>query len=254
MASIEGAGGLNIIITGASSGLGEAMAHVLAGKGHRLVLVARRADLLSRLAAAINPSGKRVIAAPADVSEPGALARVVERAESIFGAVGAVVNNAGIGEPDGPYWKADPDQIRQVMTVNLTAAMELTRLVLPRMIERNTGHVINVGSVAGRTPSSTVYSASKFGLRGFTLSLRRELLGTNVSASLVTPGFIRTPMTENVRGVPMPGPEVVANAVARLLEHPRAEVVVPGWYRTLIALDALFPGLGDAAVRRYRRP
>ena len=253
MASIEGAGGLNIIVTGASSGLGEAIARVLAGQGHRIVLVARRAERLNELAAEINPSGKRVIAASADVSDPAALARVVNRAESIFGAIGAVVNNAGIGEPEGMFWTMDAQAVEQVLRVNLLAAIELTRVVLPRMIERNAGHVINIGSVAGRVASAPVYSASKYGLRGFTLSLRRELLGTNVSASLVTPGFIRTPMTEGVRGVPMPGPGAVANVVARLIEHPRKEVVVPGWYRAVISLEAVFPGLGDALVTRHRK-
>ena len=250
--SIEGAGGMNIIITGASSGIGEAVARQLASEGHRLVLAARRADKLEALAREINPSGKRVIVAATDVTKAGDLETLVARARSVFGAVGAVINNAGIsgaidGKP-GKWWLEGPDPSRALLETNLAAAIELTRLVLSEMLENRAGAIINIGSVAGRIGGSSLYSASKFGLRGFSLGLRRELLGSGVSSSLIAPGYIKTEMTAGVR-LPMPGPEIVAKAVSRVLQQPKAEVIVPGWYRGLIWLETLSPVLGDRLLR-----
>jgi short-subunit dehydrogenase len=246
--SIEGAGGMHIIITGASSGIGEAIARQLASEGHRLVLAARRTDKLEALARDLNPSGKRVIVATTDLTKPGDLETLVARARGVFGAVSAVINNAGIsgtieGKP-GKWWLEAPEPHRALLETNLLAAIELTRLVLPEMIENRAGAIVNIGSVAGRIASSSLYSASKFGLRGFSLSLRRELLGTGVTSSLIAPGYIKTEMTTGVT-LPMPGPEIVAKAVSNVLQRPKAEVIVPGWYRALIWLETLSPALGD---------
>ncbi len=236
-----------VLVTGASSGIGEATARHLAGLGYALVLTARRADLLGRLAHDLDPSGQSVLAVAADVSVPEDRARLVEAAHEQFGRVDALVNNAGISIGGGAWWN-DRDPLR-VLDVNLLAPIELTRLVLPGMLERGSGAVVNIGSVAGRVASHGMYSASKFGLRGFSLSLRRELLGSGVSVSLVAPGFIRTPMNARSR-LPMPGPEVVARAVAAMLRAPRAEVFAPAWYGPLSKFDALFPRLTDRMVRR----
>ncbi|MFN3266210.1 MAG: SDR family NAD(P)-dependent oxidoreductase, partial [Deinococcales bacterium] len=100
--------------------------------------------------------------------------------------------------------------------------------------------------------ASSLYSSSKFGLRGMSLGLRRELLGTGVHVSLVAPGFIRTAMTAKggKRPLPMPGPEVIAKAIVHLLEHPRPEVIAPWWYRPICWLESLVPALGDMVVQR----
>ncbi|HWG84553.1 MAG TPA: SDR family NAD(P)-dependent oxidoreductase [Deinococcales bacterium] len=250
--SIEGAGGLHIIVTGASSGLGEAMARSLAGGGHRVVLVARRAEAIERLRTEINPSGRRVIAAPGDVTDPADVERVLVRAHGAFGPVDVLINNAGVGGGGPRWWQRDPAEAMRVFDVNVLAAVRLTGLVLPEMLERRTGHIINIGSVAARVPAGGLYAASKSGLRGFSLALRRDLAGTGVSVSLVEPGFIRTPMTEGQTRVPMPGPEVVGRLMVDLVEHPRAEVVIPAWYRTIIWLANTFPGLADSYARRFR--
>jgi short-subunit dehydrogenase len=248
--SIEGAGGMHIIITGASSGLGEATARLLAANGHRLVLAARRVDALETLAQEINPSGKRVITAACDVTKFDDLENLIARARGVFGPVDVLVNNAGIGGPLGKWWELERTEFQTVFDTNLIAAVELSRLVLPEMLARHSGHIINMGSVAGRAASSSLYSASKFGLRGFSMSLRRELLGSGVSVSLIAPGFIKTPMTDFGPPLPMPGPEIVARAVLNLLDHPRAEVIVPGWYRPLIWLETLLPGLMDRVIQQ----
>ncbi|NJK46348.1 MAG: SDR family oxidoreductase [Pleurocapsa sp. SU_196_0] len=250
--SIEGSGGLHVILTGASSGIGEATARALAGAGHRLVLAARRTELLEKLVQDLNPSGKRVIGVVCDVTKPEDLENLVARARSEFGPVQVLVNNAGVDSGGQKWWLADSSEIHKVLHTNLTAVFELTRLVLPEMLEEKNGHVVNIGSVAGRMAVSSLYSASKFGVRGFSLSLRRELLGTGVNVSLVAPGFIRTAMTSKggKRPLPMPGPEVIASAVLNLLETPKAEVIVPGYYRLLCWLETLLPVLGDAVVQR----
>ncbi len=248
--SIEGAGGTHIIITGASSGIGEAIARHLAAQGHRLTLAARRAEQLQALAAELNPSGKRILAVPTDVTKTEDLQRLVERSRAIFGPVGALINNAGAGSHGKKGAGFQMQDARRIIETNVLAVMELTQLVLPEMQAQKNGHIINIGSVAGRVASTSLYSSSKFAVRGFSLALRRELLGSGVHVSLVSPGFIKTNMTSWGPPLPMPGPEIVARTVANLLEHPRAETIVPWWYNILVASNQLFPFLGDAVVKR----
>ena len=243
------------IVTGASSGIGAAVAAELAARGDALLLAARRTAELEALAFRLDPSGSRVRALTADLTRPEDRERLLDAALAAFGRVDALVNNAGTTVRRGHWWD-DPDPLR-VLRLNLDAPIELTRLVLPAMRARGAGRLVFIGSVAGRVPASGIYSASKFGIRGFALALRRELLGSGVEVSLVAPGFVRSEMTRGVR-LPMPGPEGVARAVAEVLSHPRAEVIVPGVYALLAALERLFPAVGDRVFplvmnRRYQR-
>ncbi|BDP42863.1 short-chain dehydrogenase [Deinococcus aetherius] len=239
-----------VILTGASSGIGRATAHELARRGHTLVLAARREGTLASLARELDPSGSRVLAVPTDVTEGDSRRALIETAREHFGPVDVLVNNAGVTVERGWWWD-DPDPLR-VLRVNLESPIELTRLVLPEMRSRKSGHIVNIGSVAGRAATNGIYSASKFGLRGFSLALRRELLGTGVTVSLIAPGFVRSEMTRAAR-LPMPGPEVVARAVADVLGRPQREVTVPRVYRPLAFLDHALPGVGDWIVRRIIR-
>ncbi|GHF87132.1 SDR family NAD(P)-dependent oxidoreductase [Deinococcus ficus] len=236
-----------VVLTGASSGIGRATAVELAARGYRLVLAARRAGELLALAMELDPTGTRAVAVPVDVTSPDARAFLMDTARTVFGRVDVLVNNAGVTVEQGWWWD-DPDPLR-VLRVNLEAPIELTRLVLPEMRARGSGHVVNIGSVAGRAATNGMYSASKFGLRGFSLALRRELLGSGVHVSLIAPGFVKSEMTARAQ-LPMPGPEVVARAVADVLERPRREVIVPGVYRALAWLDRRLPALADVIVTR----
>ena len=235
-----------VIVTGASSGIGAATALELARRGAKVVLAARRAEELAGVARGIREDGGEALAVPTDVTDATQVRRLVERATASYGRVDALVNNAGIGG-GGSLAKTAPENITQAVNVNLLAAMLATRAVLPGMIERRHGAIVSVASVAGHIAVGPVYSATKFGLRGFSLSLRRELHGTGVSVSLVSPGYIRTPLNGNRRR--LPGPEIVARAIAGLILRPKREVVVPRYYRVAIWAERFLPGLVDIGTR-----
>jgi NAD(P)-dependent dehydrogenase (short-subunit alcohol dehydrogenase family) len=173
--------------------------------------------------------------------------QLVKEAEATFGPVDLLVNNAGVS------WRraltdTAPDDLDAVIDVNLVSAMQLTRAVVPGMLERGRGTLIFVGSLSGRVAMEPLYSASKYGMRGFALALRRQLAGTGVSVSLVSPGNIRTDMTRHVDG-DLPGPDVVADAICELVRHPRREIVVPPKHQLIAWLEQTAPGLADLAHR-----
>ena len=156
--------------------------------GTRWGVAARREDQLAALARELDPSGSRVIAVSTDVTDDTSRRALIDAALTRFGHIDVLANNAGVTVEQGWWWE-DPDPLR-VLRVNLEAPIELVRLVLPEMRSRGRGHIVNIGSVAGRAGTNGMYSASKFGLRGFSLALRRELLGSGVEVSLIAPGFV----------------------------------------------------------------
>lgn len=239
------------IVTGASSGIGAAAARELARRGARVALAARRADELQAQVEAIVHDGGQAIAVPTDVTDPTQVAALVERTRAAFGHVDVVVNSAGVNWQK-PMLDASAEDITRLLKVNLYGAMLLTRAVLPEMAPRRHGAIITVGSVQSRVAVEPLYSASKFGVRGFSLALRRQLVGTGISVSLVNPGNIRTAMTSNLQEN-MPGPEIVASAIADLVLSPRREVIVPFKYRAIVWLDELLPALSDFAFQWRHR-
>ena len=239
-----------VIVSGASSGIGAVTARELACRGAQVVLAARRESELETQVSAITQAGHQAVAIPTDVTDAAQVIRLTEQTLDMFGRVDVLVNNAGIAWTK-PFEKLSIEQIAQIVNVNLLGTLLLTRAVLPGMLERHRGSIITVASVAGHMPVDTLYSTTKFGLRGFSLSLRRELAGKGVSVSLVSPGFVRTAMSRSFR-IPMPGPEIVAQTIADLVVKPRREVIIPGYYHAIIGIEHLFPWLGDLAVRRAR--
>ena len=239
-----------VIVTGASSGIGAATVQELAKRGARLVLAARRADELTQMVEGITGNGGEALAVPSDVSDQAQLAQLVERAQAAYGRIDALVNNAGIGSGKA-LAQADIATIQRTLDVNLVAPILLTRLVLPGMLERKHGRIISVASVAAHVATEPMYSATKFGVRGFTVSLNRQLRGSGVTASVVSPGYIRTPLTAG-RTMRMPGPEIIARAIASLIERPRREVIAPGYYRLPIWAEEIVPWLLDRALPRNR--
>jgi short-subunit dehydrogenase len=238
------------LVTGASGGIGQATARELARQGASLVLAARRADLLESLATELGAMGVEALAVPTDLTDDAQIEPMIERALEHFGQIDILVNNAGIGSSRS-LAKTAPDAIRRELEVNLVGAILLTRAVLPAMLERRRGAIISIASVAGHVAVEPVYSGTKFGIRGFSYALRRQLRGSGVTVSLVSPGFIRTPMTRGNKA-PMPGPEVVARRIAKLVRKPKREVIVPGVYRVALWFERYLPWLVDLGVRPGR--
>jgi short-subunit dehydrogenase len=180
---------------------------------------------------------------------PRDVQRLAQLALSQFGRVDVLIHNAGIGGA-GPVAHMHAEAAAATIETNLFAPVELTRALLPQMLERRRGAIIFVASVAGSIglPTSAIYSATKFGLRGFADGLRREVWRRGIGVTVVSPGFIRTTMTADMR-LPMPGPAIVARAIGRAIERPRREIFVPGYYQLLVWAAQLLPGLADLALR-----
>ncbi len=183
--------GSNAILTGASKGLGVHIARALAKEGVNLVLTARSAEALEQVRDEMLSYDVKAEVIPADLTETDQFDSLTAEAEQKLGPIDILVNNAGI-EISKPYEEFSPDDIQMMVTLNLTVPMLLTRSLLPGMLERNRGHIVNISSLAGKTgfPTQTPYAASKAGLIMFTHSLRVELADTQLGASVVCPGFV----------------------------------------------------------------
>lgn len=238
------------LVTGASRGIGAAVARELARRGYALALAARSVGPLAELAGELTRAGAPALPIPADLSRPDEAQRLARLALEHFGRVDALVNNAGIGGGGRGLARMSEADVRQMLAVNLTAPALLTHALLPQMLERRSGAVVFVGSVAGRValPGSALYSATKFGLRGLALALRRETRGRGVRVILISPGFVDTEMVRRLRLVPKIPAERVAQAVADALDRPQREVFVPGYYRLAAWLEAAAPSVIDLAL------
>lgn len=248
------------IITGASSGIGEATARLLSQKGYRVVLAARRLDRLEALAEELRNAGGEALAVETDVAHLYDLQNLVQETLREFGEINVLFNNAGIGCIDWLERLDLVDDIDAQIQINLTAVIQLTRLVLPHMLARRSGHLINMSSVAGLLPVPTysVYSASKFGLRGFTEALRRELKPSGIHVSGLYPGGVNTAFREKSGRAPRSrlrtpdflrlSAEDVAEAVWSLIRRPRRALVMPWPMRVAAAINGLFPGLVERVI------
>jgi NAD(P)-dependent dehydrogenase (short-subunit alcohol dehydrogenase family) len=203
---------------------------------------------LEAQAESIRGSGGDALPVRTDVTSPAEVGLLAERALAAFGRIDVLVNNAGASWMR-PLAASPPDGIADLARVNLLGAILLTRAVLPGMLARRRGAIISVGSLSGRVAMEPLYSATKYGLRGFSVALRRQLAGTGVTVSLVAPGNIATAMTAHV-AARMPEPGLVATTIADLVSHPRREVVVPRKHYAIAWLEQLLPALADLAHQR----
>jgi short-subunit dehydrogenase len=242
-----------VLLSGATGGLGRAIAAALAGRGASLVLSSRKAEALDELAGSLPGDGHRT--AVADLAEPEGPERLAAEA----GAVDALVANAGL-PGTGRLDDFSQRELERVLRVNLEAPIRLTRELIPAMQERGSGHLVYVTSLAGKaiSPRASLYSATKFGLRGFALGLREDLWKRGIGVSLVTPGFVREAgMFHDSGAKPPPGfgtttPDKVADAVLTAIERNRHEVdVAPVVQRMLTNFAMRRPEL--AARIAYRR-
>jgi NAD(P)-dependent dehydrogenase (short-subunit alcohol dehydrogenase family) len=223
-----------VIVTGASSGIGAATAKEFARHGAQVILAARRAEELTAQVSTITGEGNKALAIPTDITSETQVTRLIEQTIEQFGRVDVLVNNAGIGQLK-PFYKQSTAYINQSLDTNLRGAILATHAVLPGMLERGHGAIISVASVAGHIAIDPLYSGTKFGLRGFSLSLHRQMARRGIGVSLISPGFINTSMNKGLR-LPMPGPELVARTIVDLAVRPRREVIVPGYYRPLAVI------------------
>jgi NAD(P)-dependent dehydrogenase (short-subunit alcohol dehydrogenase family) len=231
-----------VIITGASSGIGRATALRLGRPGTTVVLAARRADDLAKVADEIEANGGAALVVPTDVRDAAQLSRLVEQAASVTGRIDALINNAGVGGPASVL--TDDATVTAMVDVNLLAPIRLMRAVAPLMRAAGSGSIVNIGSVAGEIGIAGAYSATKFALRGMTDSVRRELAGTGIGVTLIEPGHIATELNAHRTGR-MPGPEVVVDAIEQALRRPRRRIVVPVKYRFAMLLAGALPQLID---------
>lgn len=212
-----------------------------------VVLAARRANELEQIKAEIEQAGGRALAVPTDISRRDEIDRLVKTTIDALGRIDILINNAGIGG-NTALSSGDDVMIERVIAVNLAGPARLTQAALPYMRQQGQGVIVNIGSVAGELATSTLYSATKFGLRGLNDALRRELKQDNIDVVLIAPGFIRTDMTVELKRVPMPGPDIVARMVTEAIRRPRRKIVVPWPYRVLMLIGKLLPDLTDAVI------
>lgn len=246
----------NVLLTGASGGIGRCIALELARRRARVALAGRRETRLRGLAAHANSDGAFATALPCDLTAPDGPAMLYERAVDELGSVDILINNAG-QSCFGPLADEEESKIRHVVGVNLTASILLAREVLPAMLKRRSGHIVNIGSAVGSIglPQFATYSATKFALRGFSEALRRELAGSGITVTYVAPRTTDTTMnTRAVRdamaqsGAAMDAPEKVARIVVNAIEDDRSDVYI-GWpERLFVRLNALLPGLVDRSL------
>ena len=185
--------GRTVVVTGASSGIGEQASRMFAAEGANVVLAARSAEALHQIAAEIAAAGGAAMAVPTDVADSGACSTLLEAAQTRFGAVNVLVNNAGYNFR-GAVEEVPSAEMARIVDVNLKAPIVLTRLALPYLRRSGKAAIVNVASIAGRIPLpyEATYSATKFGLRAFTFALAEELESTGITVSAVSPGPVET--------------------------------------------------------------
>lgn len=253
-----------VLITGASSGFGEDAALLFAKEGCKVALAARRIDRLQNLAGKIQDAGGEAMALPVDIVEAADIQNMVESTIDLYGHIDILFNNAGMGKVEW-FEKHDPVRdIETLMRVNLVGLMQVTREVLPHMLKRRQGHIINMISVAGliAVPLSSGYSASKFGVKAFTDALRREVAPLGIQVSGIYPGPAKTEFGQHVGtnkayskvrsflGARMSS-AYVAQRVVDVAKRPRRSLIIPWRFRLVVLLDMFFPALVDRIAYNF---
>ena len=246
--------GKTVIVTGGSEGVGAAVARSFAAAGARLVLVARGTEKLELIAEELRPR-TAVLTFAMDVADHEACVRLFKAAEREFSDIHVLVNNAGYHER-GAVENVDAAALGRMIDVNLKAPVILSRLAIPYLRKAGGGAIINVASLAGRTPvpGASAYSASKFGLRAFSFALGDELAGSGIKVAVISPGPIDTGfIMSNIDAVaditfsqPLSTADEVAQAVMELAVNDKRERSMPPSSGFLTTASYLFPGLGSA--------
>ncbi|MCB4757577.1 MAG: SDR family NAD(P)-dependent oxidoreductase [Elusimicrobia bacterium] len=246
-----------VIVTGASSGIGESTAKLFSRKGAKVILAARRKDKLESLVGTL----KNSTAIVTDVTDEKSVRNLIEQTIKQYGRIDILVNNAGILLYK-PMLESSSQEIRSVMETNFFAAVSCTHAVMPVMLKQKSGVIVNVASIAGRVgfPNLGYYCASKFAMIGFSETLRQELSRAGIFVSTVCPGTVYTPMTQEIvdnaverRKYVMPiKPEKVAAEILKAIEKRKIEVFVPRVTHLLYLLHFFFPKFVEWLAYHFR--
>ena len=254
--------GKTVLLTGASRGLGVFIARNLAKEQATIIGVSRSQFRLDEVGNQIKACGGRWISVPFDMKNVAELSTLANHIDEVAGPVDILINNAGV-EMYRNFVDYSLEEMQSILTTNLMAAVEITRLLLPNMLERRSGHIVNIASVAGKkgVAYNSIYSASKAGLIMWTDAIRQELAGTDVNISAICPGYVsKVGMSANTR-MPVPPlagistPTQVADAVIRSLKQNQAEVIVNESFITesltklMFAMGQICPEILDTIYR-----
>jgi len=255
------------IITGASSGIGAATAQLFAMEGYHVVLAARREDRISTLAKEFNSQGADALAIQADVTNRESIQAVVNQTLQECGQIDLLFNNAGFARQ---MWLEEMDLVRDIaqqVQVNIMGVLQTTQAVLPHMIERRSGHIINMSSMAGfvAPPTYSIYSTTKYAVRGFSEALRREVGVWGIEVSGIYPASVATEFTDHTEGkfrsdflypkVFQLSAQKVAKEVLRVTRSPKQTVILPRIMHFAKWMNILIPGVIDWIIERaFVRP
>jgi short-subunit dehydrogenase len=252
--------GSRLLITGASQGIGKALAEEAVRRGGRVLAVARSIDLLEQLRESLRDAKGSLHPLTGDVTSPDDRQHMAEAARHDLGGLDVLINNAGIGAT-GHFSEVSPDRLRKIMEVNFFGTTETTRVLLPLLREGNRPAVVNISSIAGKRgiPARSEYSASKFAVQGFSEALRAELAKDGIDVLVICPGLTRTNFSKNMleqkaklqmdhlRGMTS---EQVAVATLRAIERGRNELCLTFQGKLMVLVSRFFPRLADRIARK----
>ncbi len=251
-----------VLVCGASSGIGSATALHLGNQGYKVILAARRLERLEDIAGEIRKNGGEALVIQTDISQADQIQNLVDLSIKTFERIDILVNSAGYGKL---VWldEQSPEEISRQIQVNLIGAIQLVRAVLPGMLSRGKGQIIQITSINSWVglPTYSIYTANKFGLRGFLESIRRELRGTGVTVTGVYPGSVDTEFDQHAgidwkftRVTPpwlMVSAEDVARCIHNVIKRKRTFSVIPGIMVVPALINALFPRLVGWVLSKY---
>jgi short-subunit dehydrogenase len=252
-------------VTGGGTGIGKALAEALFDQGFHLAISGRRKDVLEQTARQIESrkegqaKGSEVLVLPGDVGDAGTVTRSYQKIHDRWGDVNWMINNAG-SNPYHSFQQATPQEFEENFRANCLSAILCTKAVLPGMLARKSGAIVNVSSIIGKWASGTssAYSVSKHAMTGFTEALRQDLIGSGIQVMGVYPGLIRTAMTEpftksSFRQAVAKPPEAMASAILSGLRKHKRDVYYPWYVSWLLRGYRLFPGFLDQRRKTYGR-
>lgn len=255
--------GMRMLITGASQGIGRALALEAARRGAKVLAAARKIHLLEELAKEAAEQGHTIEIVQADVTSPEDRQKMADAARERFGGLDILINNAGIGAT-GHFAEASPERLRQIMEVNFFGLTETTRVCLPLLKEGTLPAIVNISSIAGKRgiPGRSEYSASKFAVQGFSEALRAEMARFDIDVIVINPGLTQTNFSQNMieqkarvqldhmRGMTA---EEVAEATIRCIEKGKNDIVLTRQAKLIAFVSRFFPRLADRIARKRVR-